>query len=54
MDKQAHDSIVHLEGCGKADDLACQTLDARAQRQMLPFNLPRVPFAQADVARTPP
>jgi hypothetical protein len=38
---------VHLNGFGKADGLACQTLDARAQRQMLPFNWLRVPFAWA-------
>jgi len=41
-----NDDGVHLDGFGKADGLACQTLDAHAQRQMLPFNLLRVPFAR--------
>ena len=45
IDKQANDDVVHLGGFRKADGLACQTLDACAQRQMLPFNWLRVPFA---------
>jgi sporulation protein YlmC with PRC-barrel domain len=30
IDEQANDGVVHLGGFGKADGLACQTLDARA------------------------
>jgi hypothetical protein len=37
---------MHLNRFGKADRLACQTLDARASRQMLPLYLLRVPFAR--------
>src|SRR5215831_15190887 len=47
IDEQANDDVVHLNGSGQADGLACQPLDARAQRQMLPFNGLRVPFARA-------
>jgi hypothetical protein len=46
IDKQANDDIVHLHGFGKANGLACQTLDARAQRQMLPFNLLGLAFTR--------
>ena len=33
---------VHLRAFGKADGLACKTLDAGAQRQMLPFDFLRL------------
>jgi hypothetical protein len=36
---------VHLGRPGKADGFARQTLDPRAQRQMLPLNLLRIPRA---------
>ncbi len=45
IDQQAHDDVVHLDGFGKADGLACHTRDACAQRQMLPFHWLRVPCA---------
>ena len=37
---------MHLYRFRKADSLAHQTLEARAQRQMLPFNLLRIPFTR--------
>jgi hypothetical protein len=40
----SNDDVMHLNRFGKAASLACQTLDARASRQMLPFYLLRVPF----------
>ncbi len=45
IDKQANHDVVHLGRLGKADRFARETLDTRAQRQMLPFNLLRVAFA---------
>lgn len=44
INKQAYDDVVHLGRFGKADCFAGEPLDAGAQRQMLPFNLLRVPF----------
>ncbi len=44
IDEQANDNVVQLGRFGEADGFAREPLDTGAQRQMLPFNLLRVPF----------
>ena len=46
MDKQPDDEVMHLSRAGKADRLADQTRGPSPQRQMLPLDLLRVPFAR--------
>jgi hypothetical protein len=46
VNKQSNDDVMHLTRFGKADRLACQALDARTKRQMLPFNSLRVALAR--------
>ena len=42
IDKQANDNVMHLDRFGKTTGFTHETLDARTQRQMLPFNLLRI------------
>jgi hypothetical protein len=46
IDQPSYDDVVHLDGFGKAHGLARYTLQARAHRQMLPFDWLRVAFAR--------
>lgn len=42
---------MHLDGCGEADRLTGQTLNACAQRQMFPLDLLRVPLPRGVLFR---
>src|SRR5262245_60343680 len=44
IDKYSNDNVMQLDGFRKADSLVCESLDTGAHRQMLAFNLLRVPF----------
>lgn len=46
IDKQANGTVVPLNGLGTADGLACETPDARAPRQRLPFIWLCIPLAR--------
>ena len=45
--KQSDDDVMHLDRSGKADRLACETLEPGPQCQMLPLDFLRVPLARS-------
>jgi hypothetical protein len=46
INKQADENVVHLDRPGKANRFACESLDARAQCQMLALNLLRIALSR--------